>query len=64
MRVDAIGIMVEDDNGGAHHDSVCTLGLEYCTHCSDACTESDLILDGLNVDEVVHGGAFEEFFLN
>ena len=49
MRIDAIGIMVEDDNGGAHHDSVCTLGSEYCTHCSNGCTESDLILDVLNV---------------
>ena len=65
MRDDAIGIMVEGDTGGAHHESVCSLGSEDCTHCSYGCTELDLFLYRFNIDEVVHGRAIsKEFLLN
>jgi len=65
LRANVIEIMIEVDTGRAHHESVCPLSSEDCTHCSYGCTKSDLPLNGFNVNEVVHEGTFsEEFLLN
>ena len=54
LRTYAFGIMVEGDTSRTHHESACTLGSKDCTNCSYDCIESDIFLDGFNVDEAIH----------
>ena len=58
-----------EDTGGAHEESVCTLGLRDDAHSLDECSEFselELALDGFNFNNkaVLRGVVTEEVILN